>query len=94
MIWLFKVNEVFWGDKPKVDEFYTFDTNNTNFDILQYDISLYFGASNYYILNEDNDTNIFSLRLENINKNPTRIPISNSDEIYQIIRNFYLNKNI
>jgi len=33
MIWLFKVNDVYWDNKPKVNEFYTFDVDDIHFDI-------------------------------------------------------------
>lgn len=38
MIWLFKIDEVFWNNKPKVNEFYTFDVDDIHFDITEYDI--------------------------------------------------------
>ena len=38
MIWLFKIDEVFWNNKPKVNEFYTFDVDYINFDITEYDM--------------------------------------------------------
>lgn len=93
MIWLFKVDEVFWGNKPKIDKHYVFDTNDFDFDINRYDISLYFGTANYYLLNETNDTEVYWLRFIGVNKNPTRVLVSDKSKIYDIVRNYYINKN-
>jgi hypothetical protein len=91
MIWLFKVNEVFWNNKPKVNDYYTFDTEDTEFDIIQYDVPLYFGLANYYLLNELNDNELYYLQYVTVNKNPMRILVSKDNEIYNIIRDFYVN---
>jgi hypothetical protein len=92
LIWLFKVDEVFWGDKPKVNEFYTFDTDYIDFDITQYDISLYFGTASYYMMSESNEDEIYYLRLVSVNGNPVRVLVSDDSEIYNVVRDFYLNK--
>jgi len=89
MIWLFKVDEVFWNNKPKVNEFYTFNTDDIHFDITQYNMSLYFPMADYYILNDSNEADVYQLRLEAVNKNPTRILIPNNCEIYGIVKDFY-----
>lgn len=89
MIWLFKVNEVFWGNKPKVDDYYLIDTEDINFDISQYDVSLYFGTASYFSLSEFNDDEIYYLQYIG-NTNPSRILLDKSDKYYKVIRNFYL----
>ncbi len=89
MIWLFRVNQVFWDEKEKVNECYRFDTTDINFDIDRYDITLYFPLADYYLLDEFNDNKLYTLRLESVNKNPTRILISEKSEIYKIIKDFY-----
>ena len=94
MIWLFKVNDVYWDNKPKVNEFYTFDVDDIHFDITQYDVSLYFPTASYYLLNESNEDELYGLQFEHIHKNPIRVLIPNSSEIYGIIKEFYKkNKN-
>jgi hypothetical protein len=93
MVWLFKVDEVFWGDKPKVNEHYIFDTNDIEFDVNKYDISIYFGTADYYLLNDSNDKEIYSLRFVGVNVNPIRVLVSNESEIYDIIRKIYINKS-
>lgn len=91
MIWLFKVDEVFWNNKPKVNTYYKFDINDIGFDITKYHISLYFGTANYYLLNESNDSEIFRLNCIG-ERNPIRTLVSDTSEIYDIIKNFYINK--
>ncbi len=93
MIWLFKVNEVFWNDTPKINDYYTFETDDIDFDITKYDISLYFGLADYYILNDSNDEEIYWLRLTNVNGNPMRMLLSKDDVIYNIIREFHSDKS-
>lgn len=93
MIWLFKVNEVFWDDKPKVNEHYFFEEEDINFDFTKYDIWLYFATAHYFILSESNDTEIYSLRFVASDVNPKRELISKDTEVYDIVRNFYLQKN-
>ena len=90
MIWLFKVDEVFWGDKPKVEEHFVFDTDDTNFDLFKYNIDMYFALADYYLLNEFNDNEIYLLRFVGSNRNPIRQLISDESEIYDIIRKFYI----
>ena len=90
MIWLFKCDEIFWGDKPKVNEHYIFNTNDINFDLTKYDISLYFELANYYLLSDDKDGEIYNLRFISTNSNPMRVLISEVLEIHNIIRDFYL----
>jgi hypothetical protein len=99
MIYLFKVNEVFWNDKPKINDYFTFDTNDIEFDVTKYDISLYFPTADYY-LHYLNDAEYF-LTTEEIyqlkyvgNKNPMRILVPKDNEIYNIIREFHIKKSI
>ncbi len=92
MIWVFKLDEVFWGNKPKVNEHYLFNVNDVNFDMTIYDISLYFATSLYFLLNED-DKKIYYLNYQG-SKNPSRITIeegSYTDYIQTIID--YYNSN-
>lgn len=93
VIWLFKVNEVFWNDTPKINDYYTFETDDIDFDITKYDISLYFAIANYYILNDSNEEEIYSLRLIYSSGNPMRVLLSKDDEIYNIIREFHNDKS-
>lgn len=88
MIWIFKVDEVFWN-KPKVDEYYRFDTDDTNFNINQYDISLYFGTTDYFLLNELNCDEVYQLRYIGGDVNPIRMKIDSESEYHNLIRNFY-----
>ena len=89
MIWLFKIDEVFWGNKPKVNEFYTFDVDDIHFDINEYDISLYFGLADYYLLSDLKEDEVYQLRLESINRNPTRVKITEQTEMCNLIKEFY-----
>lgn len=91
MIWLFKVNEVFWNDKPKVNGYYTFDTNDIHFDITKYDISLYLSLKNYYVLSESNDKEIYIFQYTSANGNPARILVPEKFQVYNTIREFYKN---
>ena len=89
MIWLFKVNEVFWNNKPKVNEYFTFDVDDIHFDITEYDVSLYFGLADYFLLSDSNEEDVYQLRLESINRNPIRVIIPKNTEMYRIIKEFY-----
>jgi len=93
MIWLFRVDEVFWGDKPEVKEHFVFDTDDTNFDLFKYNIDMYFALANYYLVNESNDNEIYLLRFVGSHKNPVRQLISQDNEIFNIIRDFYTEKH-
>lgn len=88
MIWLFKSNEVFWGNKPKVNEYFLFDVNDINFDITKYDISLYFPIADYFILSDSNDE-IYWLKYNGVNVNPIRYKLNISSEYHSMIKNFY-----
>jgi hypothetical protein len=92
MIWLFKVDEVFWNNTPKINDYYTFDTNDVEFDITQYDISLYFPTADYYLHSDSNMGEIYQLRYVG-NKNPMRILVSKDNEIYNMVREFHINKS-
>ena len=92
MIWMFKMNEVFWGDKPKVNEHYLFDTDDINFDVNMYDISLYFATSNYFILNESNDEEIYHLQFVGTNINPVRVLVQSNSVYYDSISEYYISK--
>lgn len=89
MVWLFKIDEVFWNNTPKVNEFYTFDVDDIHFDITGYDISLYYGLADYFLLSDSNEDDIYQLRLESINRNPIRVIIPKNTEMYSIIKEFY-----
>jgi hypothetical protein len=89
MIWLFRSNEVFWGNKPKVDEYFLFDINDINFDITKYDISLYFAIADYFILSDSNDDEIYLLKYNVSNVNPIRYKLDISSEYYNMIKSFY-----
>jgi len=89
MIWIFKVNEVFWNNKPKVNEYFTFDVDDIHFDITEYDVSLYFGLADYFLLSDSNEEDVYQLRLESINRNPTRVNITEQTEMCNLIKEFY-----
>ena len=91
MIWLLKVNEVFWEQEPEVNEYYRFDTDDVNFDICQYDISLYFASSSYYLFNDSNGC-IYWLRFVGHNLNPSRIATWNESKINGVIIAFIKSK--
>jgi hypothetical protein len=93
MIWLFRVDEVFGGNKPEVKEHFVFDTDDTNFDLFKYEIDMYFALANYYLVNESNDNEIYLLRFIGSHKNPVRQLISEDNEILNIIRDFYIKKH-
>ncbi len=98
MIWLFKLDEVFWNNKPEVNQHFVFNIDDINFDmypyLYQYSISLYFATANYYLLSESNDKEIYLLHFIGLDTNPSRTLISEESEIYDIVRSFYLkNKN-
>ena len=93
MIWLFKCNDVLLRDKLEVNEHYLFDEDDIDFDMSKYDIPL-FSTASYYLLNESNEDELYGLQFEHIHKNPIRVLIPNSSEIYGIIKEFYKkNKN-
>ena len=89
MIWLFKVDEVFWKNKPKVNDYYLFKVDDINFDITQYDLPLYYELAKYYLLSDSDEDNIYQLQFEAMNKNPKRKLIPENCEIYNIIKDFY-----
>lgn len=94
MIWLFKIDEVFWDNKPKVDEHYLFDIDDIGFDITLYDISLYLATSNYFLLNDTNDDEIHFLQVGGTNSNPNRVLVAKNSEYYNIVISYYIdNKN-
>ena len=90
MIWLFKVNEVFWNNKPEVNEHYTFDTDDINFDITKYHISLYLATSHYYLISESNDKEVYWIRSNAIDVLDGFIFVPESSEIYSVVRNYYI----
>ena len=94
MIWLFKVDEVFWNNTPKVNEYYTFDGDDIDFDINQYDVSLYFETSNYYLLSNSNEEEIYFLSFNGVNMNPRRVLLQKDDKIYNVIRKSYNDQTI
>jgi hypothetical protein len=94
MIWLFKVDEVFWNNTPKVNEYYTFDGDDIDFDINQYGVSLYFETSNYYLLSNSNEEEIYFLSFNGVNMNPRRVLLQKDDKIYNIIKKLYNDKTV
>ena len=93
MIWIFRVNNVYWGNIREVNQYYKFDIEDTNFDITQYDFDLYFPTADYYLLNESDNKEIYNLMFVAQNANPDRIAVPKDYEIYNIIRDFYLIKS-
>lgn len=92
MIWLFEVNEVFWNEKPKVNKVFVFDGDDVHFDITQYDISLYFALSDYFILSSSTDGDIYQLRFKSVSENPSRLILPQNTEMYNTIRQFYIDE--
>jgi hypothetical protein len=88
MIWLFKINEVFWDNKPKINEHYLIDSNDIDSNITQHGISLYFATANYFILNDCKDKEIYYLQYVG-NSNPIKVLVESSDNYYNIIQNYY-----
>jgi len=89
MIWLFRINEVFWDNKPKVNEHYNFpDVDDIEFDITLYDISLYTGLANYFLLNDTNPDEIYRLQYSGAHSNPTRLLIGKNTDNYNAIVNY------
>ena len=93
MNWLFKVDEVFWNNTPKVNEHYTFDIDDIEFDITQYDVSLYFGTSNYYLLDDTNPDEIYYLEYSGTNINPRRLLVGKNTDYYNAVCNYYIGKS-
>ena len=83
MIWLFKI-DVFWSNKPKVNEHYEFPkVNDIEFDIDLYDISLYMGTSSYFLLNDTNPGDIYILF------NNRRVLVDKNTDYYNVISDYY-----
>ena len=92
MIWLFKIDEVFWGNKPTVNEYYYFpNESDIEFDINLYDISLYMGLADYYVLNDVNPDEIYRLYYSGENSNPDRLLLNKNTDYYNVISNYYVN---
>ncbi len=95
MIWLFKCNEVFWKNKPKVNEYYLFDEDDINFDMSKYDISFYYPTADYYLMNDKNPDEIyclgFTLYQRGIKNNPSLVKLSITGNAHTIamINSFY-----
>ena len=94
MIWLFKIDEVFWNNKPKVDEHYMFpNVDDVEFDITLYDISLYMATANYFLLNDTNPDEIYSLQYSGTNTNPSRLLVGKNTDYYNLVSNYYIEKS-
>jgi hypothetical protein len=93
MIWLFKIDEVFLGNKPKVNENYLFDVDDIGFDITLYDISLYLATSNYFLLNDTNPDEIYYLQYSGTNSNPSRLLVGKNTDYYNVVSNYYIDKS-
>ena len=90
MIWLFKINEVFWGNKPKVDEHYVFpEVDDIEFDITLYDKSLYMATANYFLLNDKNPDEIYCLQYSGKNSNPIRLSVGKNTDYYDAVVDYY-----
>lgn len=50
------------------------------------------GLADYFLLNDSNEDDVYQLRFESINRNPTRVIIPTNNEIYSVIKKFYINK--
>ena len=83
---------LFVVNTPKINGYYTFDTNDVEFDITQYDISLYFPTADYYLHSDSNMGEIYQLRYVG-NKNPMRTLVSKDGEIYNMVREFHINES-
>ena len=87
MIWLFKLNEVFWGNKPEVNEHYLFEEEDINFDITKYDITLYFPTANYILLKSPDE--IFFLERVNSYQNPERTKVNENSPYSKCVKDYY-----
>lgn len=86
MVWLFRIKHVYWGKAEKINEYYLFDVNDVNFDLTEYNISLYFGSYNYYLMNDADSEKIYVLFFDGI---LSKKQLSNKDESYGIVKDFY-----
>ena len=92
MIWLFKIDEVFKSDKPKVNDL--FDVNDIGFDITLYDahrdISLYMDTPTYFLLSDTNPEEIYYLDYSGLQKGvgPVRNVIKDT-YYYNVVSNYY-----
>ena len=94
MVWLFKIDEVFWCNKPKVNEHYMFpNVDDVEFDITLYDISLYMATANYFLLSDTNHSEIYSLQYSGLNSNPSRLLIGKNTDYYNVVSNYYIDKS-
>ena len=90
MIWMFRIDEVSWDQPLKVNDYYLFDEDDINFDITKYDISLYFATSEYFLLSESNDNDVYALMYDGLGRDPHKVLINNnSPSRYGIVRDFY-----
>lgn len=91
MIWLFKIDETFWGNKPEVDEHYIFpNVDDIEFDMTLYKISLYMATANYFLLNDTNPDEIYYLEYSGINCNPSRLLLGKYNEYYDVVKSYYI----
>lgn len=89
MIWVFRCNEVFWKNKPKVNEYYLFDEDDINFDMSKYDISFYYPTADYYLMNDKNPDELYCLVFNGIKNNPSLVKLSQSVDTIAMINSFY-----
>ena len=91
MIWMFRIDDVLWDQPLKVDDYYLFDEDDINFDITKYDISLYLATSEYFLLSESNDTDVYALMNVGSHINPKRFLVNNkSPHTYKVVKDFYI----
>ena len=103
MIWLFKIDDenTIWYDKPKVNEYHLFDTDDIMFDITKCGIDFQFNLGEYYILSDLDDSKIYLLR-NTFYKNPygmtpdivgpehiKRLLLAKEADVYTSIKQFY-----
>lgn len=91
MIWLFKCSSIINGSLSefKVEEYFLFDEDDINFDIINYNISLYLGTSKYFLLDDSNDDDVYFLQFKGVESNPSRFKLSIGLDYYNLIKGFY-----
>ena len=94
MIYLYKVFGGVSGKTPNIVDYYRFNTDDIEFDMLSYDISLNMVTYDYYLLSDTNIDEIYYLSFVNFDTNPKRILISKDDEIYNLIREAHMRKTM
>ena len=97
MIWLFKIDDDgIWYDKPKVNEYHLFDTDDIMFDITKCGVEFLFNTSEYYILSDLDSSKIYLLRNDYNYLTPKagpehikRLLLAKEADVYTSIKQFY-----